>query len=125
MNELMKYFNDISAEVNKEIASLQGKEFPKVLHKLYETIGSAELPYGRIYKLDLAIKTSKKSPFFPNWFVFGQDNYFSFWVCLKAESEDGYYFTTWDHELGLEIDEPVWEDLLSFLKDIEEENKVE
>lgn len=32
-------------------------------------------------------------------------------------------FTYWDHEAGIEIDEPVWIDIFSFLKRMEEIDK--
>ncbi len=60
--------------------------------------------------------------FSPDWFVFGEDHYFCLWLCYKGEDCDGHCFTCWDHESGLEIDEPVWRDLLSFLKEMEEAN---
>ena len=121
MNEIINYFNTVNAEFIEETNLLQGEEVPKALHNFYQAIRSVDLPYGRIYDLDLALRTSKKAPFFPNWFVFGQDNYFCFWLCFKGTDSNGYYFTYWDHESGLEIEEPVWEDLLSFLKAVEED----
>ena len=86
-------------------------------------VGSVDLPYGRIYDLDLAITNSNRAPFSPDWFVFGQDNYFSFWLCYKRNNNCGHYFTYWDHESGLEIEAPIWDDLLSFLKEMDEESK--
>lgn len=61
--------------------------------------------------------------FKPNWFVFGQDKYFSFWICLYAPDLEGLSFTSWDHNLESEIDEPVYKDRVSFLKDEEQEYK--
>lgn len=120
MKELMNYFDEIDANVNKEKTSLEGKDIPEVMHKFYETIGSIDLPYGRIYDVDLAIRKSQRAPFAPDWFVFGQDNYSSFWLCYKGDNDYGCYFIYWDHESGLEIEEPIWEDLLLFLKEVEE-----
>ncbi len=93
------------------------KNFPSIfqMRGFYNTFQSADLPYGRIYDLDTALRQSGKSPFSPDWFVFGQDNYFSFWLCTKGKADEGLYFTYWDHESGLEIEEPAWEDLLTFL----------
>lgn len=122
MDDLMKYFDGIGADVKVKSSSLHREEVPKMLREFYEKIESAALPYGSIYNIDSAIKLSKRSPFFPNWFVFGKDNYFSYWLCYKGDNSDGCYFTSWDHESGLEIDEPVWEDLLSFLKEMEEDS---
>lgn len=99
------------------------KNFPSTfqMRGFYNTFQSADLPYGRIYDLDTALRQSEKSPFSPDWFVFGQDNYFSFWLCTKGKADEGLYFTYWDHESGLEIEEPAWEDLLTFLKEVEED----
>lgn len=123
MKELMEYLNDIGAQVKEAASPPQGKECPEALRELYDVIGSAELPFGTIYDLDTAIKVSERAPFFPDWFVFGQDPYSSYWLCYKGENEEGLSFTYWDHASGLGIEPPVWEDLLSFLKEMEEDNE--
>ena len=125
MEELINYFKNIEAEFILETDILQEKEIPQVMQNFYEKIKSVDLPFGRIYNLELALRNSKKNPFYPNWFVFGQDNYFNFWLCSKKENKNGCYYTYWDHESGLDIEEPVWEDLLSFLKEMEEDSKDE
>lgn len=126
MNELMKYFNDINAQFNiNDHEWEEEKEIPKVMHDFYKTFNSVDLPYGRIYGLELALKNSKKTPFFPDWFVFGQDNYSCFWLCFKGKDNNDLYFTYWDHESGLDIEEPVWGDLLTFLKEVEEDSNDE
>ena len=79
------------------------------------------LPFGEIYPIEIAIKQSERNPFKPNWFVFGKDKYFSFWLCSYSANEEGLSFTYWDHESGNEIDEAVWSDVISFLKEMEEE----
>lgn len=124
MDGLMKYFGEIDAQyvMNDQMVA-EGQEIPGAMRGFYKTFQNVELPYGRIYDLDTALRQSRKAPFFPNWFVFGQDNYFCFWLCLKGKADDNLYFTCWDHESGLDIEEPVWEDLLSFLKEMEEESK--
>lgn len=123
MNKLMKYFEIINAEVNKDISLVHRAEVPEVMYDFYKTFGSVNLPYGTIYNLDSALMYSQRAPFYPNWFVFGHDNYFSFWLCFKGQDSNGYYFTCWDHEAGVEIDEPVCKDLLEFLKEMEEDSK--
>lgn len=125
MHDLLKYFEHIGADFIEQKRELTEKEVPKVMQKFYENIKEVDLPFGRIYDIDLALNNSKKSPFFPNWFVFGQDNYSSFWLCTKSDNNDGCYYTYWDHEAGLEIEEPVWDDLLSFLKEMEEDSNDE
>lgn len=94
---------------------------PIALKDFYKDILEAELPFGRIFKPSIAWEQSKNNPFSPDWFVFGQDNYFSFWLCSYSPDEEGLSFTYWDHESGNEIDGAVWPDLQSFLQDLEEE----
>ncbi len=122
MNRFMKYLNEIGAQyVMNDRTTAESEKIPEPLRGFYNTFQSADLPYGRIYDLDTALRQSGKSPFSPDWFVFGQDNYFSFWLCTKGKADEGLYFTYWDHESGLEIEEPAWEDLLTFLKEVEED----
>lgn len=122
MDKLTSYFESLNAEFVKEPSLVEDEDVPEVIRDFYKTFQYAELPYGRIYDLECAINTSKKAPFYPDWFVFGQDNFFCFWLCWKGESEDGCYFTYWDHESGIPIEEPAWEDMQSFLEEIEEES---
>ncbi len=121
MDKLTSYFEELNAEFIKEVSSVKNTEVPEAMRDFYESFKSAIMPYGIIYDLELALNNSKRAPFFPDWFVFGQDNYSCFWLCWKGESDDGCYFTYWDHESGRGIEEPVWEDLLSFLKEVEED----
>ncbi len=130
MNEIELYFKKLKNIYNCDIKFCDNKIFkcdlnkiPKAIQDLYKIISTAELPFGRIFSVDEALKKSKLFPFNPNWFVFGQDKYFSFWVCLYNPDLDGLSFTSWDHEFESEIDEPVYEDIISFLKDEEQEYK--
>lgn len=120
MDALMKYLESIGSQINTGKSELS-EGIPFKMREFYEKIKNVELPFGYIFDVETAIKISKGEPFAPNWFVFGKDNYFNFWLCSKKEKENGYYFTYWDHGSGLEIEEPIWEDLLSFLKGIEDE----
>ncbi|BCJ95512.1 hypothetical protein acsn021_30810 [Anaerocolumna cellulosilytica] len=94
---------------------------PKVLHSLYSVISEAKFPFGEIFTIEKALSQSSKNPFTPNWFVFGKDNYFSFWICSFAEDEEGLNFTYWDHESGNEIDGAVWDNFISFFDEIQED----
>lgn len=94
---------------------------PVALQALYKFASGIKLPFGQIYTLEKALEQSERVPFKPNWFVFGKDNYFSFWICSFREDSDGLSFTYWDHESGNDIDGAVWEDIVSFLKEMEEE----
>jgi len=97
------------------------ERIPTALKDLYKDILEVELPFGRIFAPGTAWEQSKNRPFSPDWFVFGRDNYFSFWLCSYLPDEEGLSFTYWDHESGSEIDGAVWPDLQSFLQDLEEE----
>jgi len=120
INNLKKKYDMVKiVECNSRKQNLKG--IPDRLHDLYKTALEVELPFGRIFTVDRALKQSKNKPFSPNWFVFGQDNYFSFWLCSYSPDKEGLSFTYWDHESGNDIDGAVWPDLESFLQDLEEE----
>ena len=54
------------------------------------------------------------------WFCFGQDDYFSFWLCKNTPDSEVMSFTAWDHEMEEEIDDPAFgsiEEFLLFLSD--------
>lgn len=128
MNKIELYFKELKGVYNCDIKFCDDKSFdydlgkiPKVIQDLYKVVSVAELPFGRIFSIEKALKMSDLLPFKPNWFVFGQDKYFSFWICLYTPDLEGLSFTSWDHELESEIDEPVYKDIVSFLKDEEEE----
>ncbi|NRT91291.1 hypothetical protein [Clostridium beijerinckii] len=113
-----KYENEVSLTTpNIENGNLQ--QVPDALHQLYKLTSSAKLPFGEIYSIEEVLKQSERSPFKPNWFVFGRDKYFSFWLCSFIEDEEGLSFTYWDHESGNEIDGAVWSDIVSFLEEIQ------
>ncbi len=114
-----KYDSVKIVECNLKTQNL--KEIPDTLHDLYENVLEADLPFGHIFTVETALEQSKNKPFNPDWFVFGRDNYFSFWLCSYSPDKEGLSFTYWDHESGNEIDGAVWSDLESFLQDLEEE----
>ena len=120
MSELKIYFNKLIKKYDcnvtfcaEEISDKQLKKVPFIMHDFYKMISKAELPFGIIFPLDIALEVSEKEPFIHNWFVFGQDNYFSFW-------SEGLSFTAWDHDSGSEIGEASDKDIISFLKYEEE-----
>ena len=70
----------------------------------------------------MAVKHSEAEPFkSEGWFCFGFDGYFSFWLCKLEPDKEKLSFTYWDHESGCEIDEPIYENLTEFLKEMQEE----
>ena len=128
MNEFRVYFNELIKKYDcnvtfcvDKISDKQLEKVPFIMHDFYKVISKAELPFGIIFPLDMALEASEKEPFTHNWFVFGQDNYFSFWLCSYSPDSEGLSFTAWDHEGGSEIGEAADEDIISFLKYEEEE----
>lgn len=125
-NEIELYFKELIQKYDKDDIVL-GKPIkdssrlegvPKVLHKLYEISETIELPFGVIYNVEEAKRQSQLAPFNPNWFVFGHDNYTSFWICTFEPNLEGLSFASWDHDIE-EIDEPIDADIVSFFKDME------
>lgn len=120
INGLKKKYEGVKVvECNPNMQDLKG--VPDILHDLYENVLEVELPFGHIFSVDIALQRSKNKPFSPDWFVFGQDHYFSFWLCSYSPDTEGLSFTYWDHESGNEIEGAVWPDLESFLQELEEE----
>lgn len=95
---------------------------PTALQPLYKFTSRVKLPFGEIFDIEEALEQSERSPFKPDWFAFGRDKYFSFWLCSFIADEEGLSFTYWDHEAGNEIDGAVWEDIVSFLNEMEKEH---
>lgn len=120
INSLKKKYESVTVvECSPKMQDLEG--VPDILHDLYDNIIEVELPFGHIFSVDIALEHSKNKPFSPDWFVFGRDHYFSFWLCSYSPDEEGLSFTYWDHESGNEIEGAVWPDLESFLQEVEEE----
>ncbi len=64
MNRFMKYLNEIGAQyVMNDRTTAESEKIPEPLRGFYNTFQSADLPYGRIYDLDTALRQSGKSPF--------------------------------------------------------------
>ncbi len=115
-----KYHDQISIKKDKNNQNLM--LVPEALRELYEDISEAKMPFGYIYSIEKALKTSDAEPFkTDNWFVFDHDNYFSSWVCSYIPDEDGLSFTYWDHESGLETGEVLYKDIIEFLEELQSE----
>jgi hypothetical protein len=114
-----KYGDDVLIEPpasnDKKITLL-----PDALRQLYQLIGHAEFPFGRVYSLDKALEMSERLPFKPNWLAFGQDNYFSFWLRAVEKESNGLCITSWDHESRTDI-EAAFLNMADFFKDMADE----
>ena len=122
IEELKKKYNDkvnaVPSEYDEEMLAL----VPDAIKEFYQTYESIELPFGEIDRIEVAVKHSEAEPFkSEGWFYFGVDGYFSFWLCKLEPDKEKLSFTCWDHESGCEIDEPIYENLTEFLKEMQEE----
>ncbi len=122
IEELKKKYNDkvnaVPSEYDEEMLAL----VPDAIKEFYRTYESIELPFGEIDRIEVAVKHSEAEPFkSEGWFCFGFDGYFSFWLCKLEPDKEKLSFTYWDHESGCEIDEPIYENLTEFLKEMQEE----
>lgn len=120
--ELKEKYNDkvkaVSSEYDEEMLAL----VPDAIKEFYRTYESIEVPFGEIDRIEVAVKHSEAEPFkSEGWFCFGFDGYFSFWLCKLEPDKEKLSFTYWDHESGCEIDEPIYENLTEFLKEMQEE----
>lgn len=93
---------------------------PDELKKIYTEYGGVELPFGEIFDYNTMMKLSKEPPFVGEWLAFGKDKLFCFWVC-KTNCTEGKIYTTWDHEMEKEIGEPVFDNIVDFFYECEEE----
>lgn len=136
MSTLQEYIEEQTVEYGDKVkvvpCGYDEKELalvPDAMKEFYRMYESIELPFGEIDRIEIAVKHSEAEPFkSEGWFCFGFDGYFSFWLCRLEPDEEKLSFTYWDHESGCGIDEPVYENLTDFLRDMQaeyEENKDE
>ncbi len=126
---IKEYMDDLTGIYGTDIETAESSyteidlsKVPDVLREFYGQYEKVQFPFGNIYSIETAIKQSKAEPFHSQgWFCFGQDNYFSFWLCKYQPDEENLSFTAWDHESGSEIDGAVYETLEEFLKDMQDE----
>lgn len=95
---------------------------PIQLEEFYKNYAEMQFPFGQIYSIEKAIEVSKSTPFESGeWFCFGQDNYFSFWLCKKGMKNNEMAFSIWDHECEDDIDEACFKNLCEFLEYLSDE----
>ncbi|MHC1748046.1 MAG: hypothetical protein AB9856_06600 [Cellulosilyticaceae bacterium] len=121
LERLQEKYGDTVKLNDARLKEIELDKVPKELQNLYKLVSQANLPFGKIFSVERAIKESENEPFKSKWFVFGKDNYFSFWLCSYEKDKEGLSFTSWDHESGSEIGEAADEDIVSFLEYEEEE----
>lgn len=95
---------------------------PIQLEEFYKNYGGMQFPFGRIYSIEKAIEMSKRAPFkYGEWFCFGQDDFFSFWLCKKGMKKNEMVFSIWDHECRDDIEEACFGELCEFLEYLSDE----
>ncbi|BAL83038.1 hypothetical protein SELR_13300 [Selenomonas ruminantium subsp. lactilytica TAM6421] len=92
---------------------------PDELKRFLKKYEDTELPFGEIFDYGTIKKMSQRPPFNNEWFVFGKDKYFSYWVCKVDATKEEKVYTTWDHEMDECVGEAVCSDLLEFLTSCE------
>lgn len=123
LSDLKKKYPD-SVSMNKSLFVVPS-DLPEPLKGIYALANGLDLPFGYVLPIERAVEESKNSPFSPDWFVFGKDHYFSFWLCAYKPDEDGAWITTWDHESRNEIDGAVWKTLEEFFAEMLDEHEAQ
>ena len=95
---------------------------PYGLKEFYSRYQSMRLPFGEIYSVDVCLENAKVGPLDEEgWFCFGQDKYFSIWLCRKTPDEEGLSFAVYDTGWGDEDEDDEEEDEGDVLKDDKKE----
>ncbi len=119
IKQLEKYYYEGVSYSNSKNEKEIIKQVPKQLEEFYSQYENMKFPYGKIYSIEKAIEMSNRMPFIKDdWFCFGQDYYYSYWLCKRGVNMNDFAFTIWDHEMELNIEEPSFRNLqevLSFL----------
>ena len=84
--------------------------------KKYRSRCGADFPFGHIFPPEEALNDPvSKQAFGDEWFQFGCDEYFTFWLCRFEPDGEGMWFDAWDHDSETDP-EPAFADLRSFLE---------
>lgn len=112
INQLEKeYIGGISYFQRENKKEIHG-QFPVQLKELYEKYNGVIFPFGMIYSVEQAVETSSRLPFVEEkWFCFGQDDFFSYWLCKMDAAAEDLAFTIWDHEMQPVIEKPSFQTL--------------
>lgn len=93
---------------------------PKPLREFYSEYESLETPFGMISSIEIDLRDSQAEPFkSEGWFSFGEDGYFSFWLCAYTPDSEGNIFASWDHDMEDTI-EAEYSNIVDFLEDMQE-----
>ena len=92
------------------------EKLPEPLREFYSVYDSADFPFGHIFPPEEALNDPvAKQAFGDEWFEFGCDEYFSFWLCRYEPDGEGLWMTAWDHDSEADP-EPAFADLPTLLR---------
>ncbi len=95
---------------------------PDGLKEFYSRYQSMRLPFGEINTVDSCLESSKIGPLKEEgWFCFGQDKFFSVWLCRQTPDEEGLSFAIYDIGWEDEDEEDEDEDTSDGLKEKKKE----
>ena len=100
------------------------EKLPEPLREFYSLYDHGDFPFGHIFSPEEALHDPiAKQAFGNEWFQFGCDEYFSFWLCRFEPDDFGLWLDTWDHDSETDP-EPAFADLPSFLHFLEGDNDI-
>src|SRR5262245_26180972 len=91
------------------------QDLPEALRSFYSETNGLELPFLKVFSVE-QLPHMQGYVLDSSWILFGQDYYFSFYLCAKTPSSDGALITTWDRESDAEV-EPAFRTVLELLND--------
>lgn len=122
MNQLAACLSELSDDYPETVLNPRAcgdeviDKLPEPLREFYMLYDSADFPFGHIFPPEEALNDPvAKQAFGDEWFQFGCDEYFTFWLCRFRPDGEGLWFDPWDHDSETEP-EPAFADLPSFLR---------
>lgn len=113
---VVRFLKQIEAEYIKEEAEIETDDIPTKMQDFYKVVQSAKLGYGEIYDYHTAKEKSKELPFGVEWFVFGEGENNTYWLCSREDEEESFtYCKKNDSKVG---NEEKYEELQEFLEEI-------
>lgn len=128
MSRLTEFIEELKKQYGDEVVTKESSydekmllKVPEPLREFYKEYESLEMPFGIISSIEIGLRDSEAEPFkSEGWFSFGEDRYFSFWLCSYVPDSDGDSLTSWDHDVDDEI-EAMDDNIIDFLKDMKDE----
>lgn len=125
MSELKAFIEEMAAKYSDAVEILPAKDsvnlsqIPQPLAEFYSLYDRVWFPFGHIDSPEISVEDSAVAEPFRSEraFCFGGDtDGICFWLCaLDGPDEDGFVFTSWDHDVDGEI-EYAFGDLTGLLR---------